>query len=63
MDLTELEWAELVSMIEDWVSAGFTTPPYSSAAYGVFEKLGITGKIGSYDTTRPTHLIGQGRVS
>lgn len=43
---------ELRTIVEMWVSEGFTTPPYTDLQYDIFEKLGVTG--GDYDVRRPS---------
>ena len=44
---------ELRGMVEEWVSEGFTTPPYTDAQYDIFEALGFTEPIAGYDVRRP----------
>lgn len=45
----------LREMIEEWICEGFTTPPYTSVTYDIFEALGLDRgptPWGSYDTRR-----------
>lgn len=39
MNFTNEEIIELRSMVKDWISEGFTTPPYSPVQYAIFAKL------------------------
>ena len=46
----------LREMIGEWIDEGFTTPPYTSEQYDIFEALGIFEPIGlaQYDVRRPS---------
>lgn len=46
------EAAELRGMVEEWISEGFTTPPYTAEQYAIFARLGIAENY-NYDLTPP----------
>jgi hypothetical protein len=56
-EFTGPEVALLRVMVEEWIDEGFTTPPYTSEHYAIFEKLGITNEtrtnLAIYDVDRP----------
>lgn len=51
-NFTPAEFQELRNIVRDWISEGFTTPPYSDEQYGIFEKLELP-KNRDYDIMRP----------
>lgn len=54
MNFTDKQVEALKRIVSDWISEGFTTPPYGDAYYDIFEKLGeAEDNPFSYDTRRP----------
>jgi hypothetical protein len=62
MEFNDTQVEALREIVTDWISEGFTTPPYKDAYYDIFEKLRITNEKRpsggyelpvSYDVRRP----------
>ena len=51
--LTPAQCAELQHIVTEWIDEGFTTPPYESVYYNIFEILNIDPDSVMYNIQRP----------
>jgi len=68
VSFTDEELDEIKSIVLSWINEGFTTPPYDTIDYSIFEKLNISNENAEseeyylqYNVSRPTSLILRGR--
>ena len=52
-DLTPKQRETLIDIVADWISEGFTTPPYTDDHYDIFEWLNLGYEHTDYDIRRP----------
>lgn len=57
MNFTDAETKVLKEMAEGWIEEGFTSPPYTTEHYNIFEKLELNPKRFIYDIERPKGMV------
>jgi len=52
-NLNDKQREALADIVAEWIGEGFTTPPYTSEQYDIFEGLGLVGDSWLYEIRRP----------